>query len=43
MGFELSRHDPDIWMKEAAPGYDYIGTHVNDMMVVAKEPKQYMD
>ena len=36
MGFEPSRYDTDAWIKEGLHGYDYIATHVDDLMVVAK-------
>ena len=45
MGFRSSRYDADIWYKQRpdSTGYDYIGTHTDDLMVVAKEPRAYFD
>ena len=37
-GFVPSRADPDLWIKKSATGYDYIATHINDLIVVAEEP-----
>ena len=37
--FVSSRYDPDIWLRIQTDliGCDYIGTHMDDLMVVAKE------
>ena len=44
MNFTPSRADPDLWMRLTTDGkgYDYIATYVDDLIIVAKEPKQYM-
>ena len=44
IGFIPSRADPDLWMKmnEEENGYDYIATHVEDLIIMAKEPQRYM-
>ena len=44
MDFIPSRADPDLWMKinDEKNGYDYIATHVDDLIIVAKEPQHYM-
>jgi hypothetical protein len=44
MGFEATRYDRDVWMRmqEDKSGYDYICTHVDDFMVVAKDPNQWI-
>ena len=41
LGFERSRGDSEIWLRlnSCGDGYDYIGTHTDDLMVVAKDPK----
>jgi hypothetical protein len=33
------RFDPDAWLRlrDDKPGYDYIGTHANDLMIVAQK------
>jgi hypothetical protein len=45
MGFRSSRYDADIWykMRPDKKGYDYIGTHTDDLMIVAKEPRVHFD
>jgi Reverse transcriptase (RNA-dependent DNA polymerase) len=47
LGFKPSRYDQDVWLKErvseTCPGYDYIGTHTDDLMIVAKHPAMYME
>ena len=44
MGFEPTRADQDLWIKksEQYEGYDYIATHVDDIIIVAKNPLEYM-
>ena len=44
LGFRPSRADPDLWMKMNAEndGYDYIATHVDDLIVVGKKPQEYI-
>jgi hypothetical protein len=39
MGFERSKAEPDIWMREKDGLYEYIGVYVDDLMIVSKEPK----
>ena len=49
MGFTSSRYDADIWIKLQEDNntkkrwYDYIGTHTDDLMIVAKDPKGHFD
>jgi len=44
MGFLPSRADPDLWLKKSEhhKGYDYVATHVDDLIVVAKDPMIYL-
>jgi hypothetical protein len=45
MGFKPTRYDPDVWIKyrdETRQDLDYIGTHTDDLMIVAKDAMQYM-
>ena len=42
IGFQPSRADPDLWIKENEEGYDYIATHVDDVIVASKNPQQYI-
>ena len=45
MGFIHTRFDPNVWLKrrEDGSGYDYISTYVDDFLITAKEPWQYME
>ena len=40
IGFTATRADPDLWYKKSPyyEGYDYIATHVDNLMVAAKRP-----
>jgi hypothetical protein len=42
LGFTPSRADPDLWLKKTKYGYDYIATHVDDLIVVSKTPQEYI-
>ena len=35
MGFQLTFFDPDVWIRGPQGGYKYIGTHTDDVLVVA--------
>jgi len=45
LGFEPTRADPDLWIKLSKDGtkYEYIATYVDDIIVVAIDPKIYLD
>ncbi len=43
MGFKPSWADSDVWMRQNGQGYDYVGTHTDDLMVVSKDAKAIMD
>ena len=44
MGFEPSRVDQDLWYKicEDEPKYEYIATHIDDLIIAAVELQKYM-
>jgi hypothetical protein len=44
MGFQPTRFDNDAWLKKRKDnsGYDYISTYVDDFLITAKDPWQYM-
>jgi hypothetical protein len=44
MGFQPSRADQDLWWRKADnyEGYDYIATHVDDIICVAKDQSHYI-
>jgi hypothetical protein len=45
MGFVSSRADQDLWVRRSDDykGYDYIATHVDDLIIAAKNPGKYMN
>jgi hypothetical protein len=44
MGFQPSRADQDLWWRTSDDykGYDYIATHVDDIICIAKDPSIYL-
>ena len=38
IGFRPTCYDPDVWIRGRKGGYDYIGTHTNDVLTVAVNP-----
>eukprot|EP00957_Ditylum_brightwellii_P185649 14134862-Ditylum_brightwellii.AAC.1 len=44
MGFSQLHADQDLWLEksEEYKGYNYIATHVDDIIIVAKNPFKYM-
>eukprot|EP00957_Ditylum_brightwellii_P210500 15365052-Ditylum_brightwellii.AAC.2 len=44
IGFEPFRADQDLWINKSKhyEGYDYIATHVDDNIIVVKNPLKYM-
>ena len=38
MGFRPTRFDPYVWIRGCEVGYDYIGTHTDDVLVLAVNP-----
>ena len=43
MSFKPNRFDPDVWIRGREGGYDYIGTHTDDILVVAKHPARVFE
>ena len=43
MSFKPTRFDPDVWIRGSKGGYDYIGTHTDDVLVVAKHPARVFE
>ena len=43
MSFKPTRFDPDVWIRGREGGYDYIGTHTEDVLVVAKHPTRVFE
>ena len=44
MGFQPSRADQDLWLRKSDNynGYDYMSTHVDDIITASKRPGEYM-
>jgi len=44
MGFTPTRADPDLWYRKSDDyeGYDCMATHVDDIIIAAKRPAEYM-
>jgi hypothetical protein len=44
LNFVPTRYDPDVWirMNESGTGYEYVCTHVDDFMIIAKKPAVIM-
>ena len=44
LGFEPSRADQDLWIRKSEHynGYEYIATHVDDIIIAAKKPVEIM-
>ena len=43
MGFQTSKADSDIWMRRNKDVYEYIAVYVDDLCIVAVEPKVIID
>ena len=43
MGFYPSKAEPDIWMRANGDVYEYIGVYVDDLAIVARNPKEITD
>jgi hypothetical protein len=43
MGFYPSKAELDIWMHANGNVYEYIGVYVNDLEIVARNPKEITD
>jgi hypothetical protein len=37
-----SQADPDVWMKDLITHYEYVCVHMDDLMVMAKDPKAFL-
>ena len=43
MGFEMSKADPDVWMRQNEDVWEYIAVYVDDLAIAAKDPKSICD
>jgi hypothetical protein len=41
-GFYPSRVDPDVWIKPTEYGYDFTAVHVDDLIVISREPEEHL-
>ena len=42
-GWEISKADPKVWMKRDGDHYEYVGSHVDDLIVAATDPQAFFD
>jgi hypothetical protein len=38
LGFKKTKHDPDLWMIDKSTHYEYLATHVDDILIWSKDP-----
>ena len=43
MGFEVSKADPDVWMRLNNKVWEYIAVYVDDLCIAAKNPQEICD
>ena len=43
MSLKMTRFDTDVWIRGREGGYDYIGTHTDDVLVVAVDPNSMFE
>ena len=43
MSFEISKADPDVWMRRNDDVWEYIAVYVDDLAIAAKDPKKICD
>jgi Reverse transcriptase (RNA-dependent DNA polymerase) len=43
MGYFPCKADPDVWMKDCITHYEYVCVYVDDLMVIGKNPKDFLD
>ena len=43
LGFERSRCKSDIWIRDAGDCYEYVGTYIDDLIIVYKESQELLD
>jgi hypothetical protein len=37
LGFNKTKHDPDLWMVDKSSHYEYLDTYVDDILIWSKE------
>jgi hypothetical protein len=37
LGFEKTKHDPDLWMVDKSSHYEYLATYVDDILIWSKD------
>jgi hypothetical protein len=43
MGWERSKAEPDIWMKNVGELWEYVGVYVDDLIIASKNPQEILD
>jgi len=39
LGYQLSKPDPDFWMKDCGSHYEYIVAYIDDVLIFSKNPR----
>jgi len=42
-GFEHSKCEPDIWIRDAGDYYEYVASYVDDLAVIVKDPQLFFE
>ena len=40
MGFQMSKTEPDIWMRDKGDHYEYIAVYIDDLTIASKSPQE---
>jgi hypothetical protein len=40
LGFKKTKHEPDLWMVSKSSHYEYLATHVDDILIWIKDPME---
>ena len=43
IGFEPSKADQDLWMRQKDDHYEYIAKYIDDILIISKDPKSILD
>ena len=43
LGFFPCKAEPDIWMRPNGDVYEYVAVYVDDLAIVLRKPKEFMD
>ena len=43
IGFEPTKADPDLWMRQKDDHYQYIAKYIDNILIISKDPKSILD